>query len=79
MEENNNKPIGPKQKFYMNAGRSALLKKKNHMMEVPDRPFGGPSFTGKLSAYERSLEVAKNLHMGYTDRKIGPGRPTPAR
>ena len=22
MEENNNKPIGPKQKFYMNAGRS---------------------------------------------------------
>ena len=39
----------------------------------------GPSFTGKLSAYERSLEVAKNLHMGYTDRKFGPGRPSPAR
>ena len=43
-----------------------------------DRPSGG-HFTGKTSAYGESLEVAEILHMGYTDRKIGPGRPTPAR
>ena len=41
-------------------------------MRIPGRPSGGPSFTGKFGAYEKSLEVAKNLHMGYTGRKIGP-------
>ena len=64
MEENNNKPTGLIQINRTYADRSAP---------------GRGHFTGKLSAYEKSLEVAKNLHMGYTGRKFGPGRPTPAR
>lgn len=47
-------------------------------MRIPGRPFGGP-FTGKLSAYEGLHLQAKNLHMGYTGRKIGPRPPAPAR
>jgi hypothetical protein len=57
--------------------RSALVNSGEHMRT--DRSPTGVRFTGKSRPYERSLEVAKNLHMGYTDRKFGPGRPSPAR
>ena len=65
MGENNNKPIGFIQidRPYEDS-RSALR---------------GTWFSGKFEAIWRLLEVAKKLHMGYTDRKIGPGRPSPAR
>ena len=47
-------------------------------VEFPIGPYG-VSISGKFGICGKSLEVAEKLHMGYTDRKFGPGRPTPAR
>ena len=33
---------------------------------------GRGQFSGKIGAYEKSLEVAEKSHMGVPDRKIGP-------
>ena len=80
MEENNNKPVGSDSSdrlFYF--VREAICARDTRTSEDSRSALQGGHFTGKLSAYEKSLEVAKIFHMGYTDRKFGPGRPTPAR
>ena len=42
-------------------------------------PLRGVLDFGKTGHMQKSLEVAKKFHMGYTDREIGPPHPWAAR